>query len=564
MQNDEHVIYSVTEVSWERIFLHLAITSREESRAEFFLERLSGVKQNEPARTDRAMVEERVPLSYDSYEDGVYRFCRSVVAMNVRDFLENGIWRITAESETGSHVVYASFPVAYHFDDYTRIFRYGNNQYAYTVLFTSMTEDEHRLWFLMNSFFMIRNDDWRKHHWLAESKTLKGKKKKLKEKISKNGVDLVYQHYARRAKKQGNRVLLMSETRGRLWGNLKAIDDAIKARGLNQGTFEMDYSFRNSVGKKKVISEWLEVIKKIARADYIFIDDYAPIFGFINLRKDTTLIQVWHAGEGFKAVGYARFGKPSSPRPTENCHKKNTYVLTGAPRLNHVFEEVFGIEQEAFLPLGMPRLDGFLDEERIASFRKGFYQDHPELSGKMLILFAPTYRGTDQKHAYYDYSWLDLGRLHSYCRAHNAVILFKMHPFVERRIEIPEEYSDCLKDFYEFPDINSLYYVTDLLITDYSSNFYEYAMMRKPMLFFTPDREIYELSRGVHRSVKENAPGRVCDDFDELMDALEHEDFQEEKARTFVDENFSDYDGHAADRVIDRILLSGLKKGRKQ
>ena len=129
-----------------------------------------------------------------------------------------------------------------------------------------------------------------------------------------------------------------------------------------------------------------------------------------------------------------------------------------------------------------------------------------------------------------------------------------MHPFVIEDVEIPKEYESRIFNFKDYPNINDLYYITDILITDYSSNYYEYALMNKPMLFYTYDREIYELTRGVHRSVKENAPGKVCDNFDELMHALENETYDFEKSVQFVKDQFGDYDGNAADRTIDLIL----------
>jgi CDP-ribitol ribitolphosphotransferase len=57
-----------------------------------------------------------------------------------------------------------------------------------------------------------------------------------------------------------------------------------------------------------------------------------------------------------------------------------------------------------------------------------------------------------------------------------------------------------------------------------SINYYEFSLMKKPILFYTYDREIYELTRGVYRKVKENAPGKVCDTFSELLNALSNED----------------------------------------
>ena len=202
----------------------------------------------------------------------------------------------------------------------------------------------------------------------------------------------------------------------------------------------------------------------------------------------------------------------------------------------------------------MPRLDDFLDKEKIDEFRKEFYSQYPALKGKKVILFAPTFRGTGQKDAYYDYEQLDLKQLYEFC-GEEYVFLIKMHPFVSDPIEIPKKFRDRIFDFGDYPNINDLYYITDLLITDYSSNYYEYALMKKPVLFFTYDRHMYELTRGVHRSVKECAPGKVCDTFAEMMRALREQDFETEKIERFVEENFGEYDGHACDRVIDKILL---------
>jgi CDP-ribitol ribitolphosphotransferase len=269
------------------------------------------------------------------------------------------------------------------------------------------------------------------------------------------------------------------------------------------------------------------------------------------------LIQLWHAGGGFKAVGYCRFGKDGSPHPAQSCHKAYTTAVTGSEQLIKVFSEVFGIEREAFYPAGMPRLDGFLDEKKIQEFREDFYKKYPEFAGKKIILFAPTYRGVGQGSAYYDYNRLDLHRIYEVC-GDEYVFFLKMHPFIKAKPEIADEDKERIFDFSAYPSINELYYVTELLITDYSSNFYEYSLMKKPILFYTYDRHIYELTRGVYRGVSESAPGKVCDTFDELVEAIRNHDFEYEKVLKFVEENFGDTQGCASDKVIDDIILKKL------
>ena len=548
------ILFKVSKLSWERVFLEFEITTDYVGDVRFYLERFDRLERDENDKIIGVKTLQQIPLSYEKNEEGTYCFCCNIAAMDGRQFMDNGRWRIIAVTEAGEHVCYVAHEVAYHFDDVSRIFRYGNGKYAYNVSFSSITEDETYLWLILNSYFMIRNNRWKKRHYVQEAITVVGKFKRMYMSMAIFLMKAFYQFFEHLFPKKGNRVLLMSETKDYLWGNLKFIDEGIKAHGLDK-QFKVEYSFRRAVGSHMSVLSWIKLILKLAQQDYVFVDDYVPVLGFLTLNKRTKLIQVWHAGEGFKAVGYCRFGKEGTPFPVGSCHKKYDYVLTGSEKLVKVFAEVFGIEKEAFLPVGMPRLDGFLDEDRIEGFRKEFYEQYPDMKDKKIILFAPTYRGNGQKTAYYDYSWIDLKEIYEFCGS-EYIFLVKMHPFVSVPIEIPEKYQDRIIDFASYPNINDLYYITDLLITDYSSNYFEYSLMKRPVLFFTPDREIYELSRGVHRSVKESAPGKVCDTFEEMMDAMRNEDYEVEKIYQFVKDNFANYDGRATDKAIEQILLA--------
>ena len=120
---------------------------------------------------------------------------------------------------------------------------------------------------------------------------------------------------------------------------------------------------------------------------------------------------------------------------------------------------------------------------------------------------------------------------------------------------IDPRYAGRIMDFSGYPDINELFYVTDILITDYSSTIYEFSLHRKPMLFFAFDKEEYELMRGLHRTLDRHAPGKVCRTTDELLAAITNGDFELERLHRFVRENFDQTEGLAADKVIDHIIL---------
>ena len=552
--SQQETLFYVSKINWERIYLNITLETEYEGIVEFKLEKIGKIFRDEEKNIIGANIKKTIPLKHYKTGKNVFMLKCNLAALDGRNFLDNGRWRLMAVTDECDYVCYASNEIAYHYDDYSRIFRYGGGKYAYNISLSSLTENEEYLWFLINSYFVKRNDKWKKRHYIEEANTKKGRKKRIKMVIAINLMKAFYQVLEHLFPKKGKNILLMSETKDYLWGNLLYIDKRLKERGLDS-KFKISYSFRKAVGNHMSAISWAKTIFLIAKQDYVFVDDYVPIFGFLNLNKRTKLIQVWHAGVGFKSVGYSRFGKVGTPFPVGSCHKKYDYALISSKKLTEVYAEVFGIEDEAFLPVGMPRLDGFLDKDKISGFRKKFFGVHPTLEGKKIILFAPTFRGKGQKTAYYDYNWLDLKEIYEFC-GNEYIFLIKMHPFVSSPIEIPEEYCDRIMDFAAYPNINDLYYITDILITDYSSNYFEFSLMKRPIIFYTPDREIYELSRGVHRSVKENAPGKVCDTFEEMMTALKNKDYEIEKVYKFVEENFDEYDGHAADKAIDYILLN--------
>ena len=221
------------------------------------------------------------------------------------------------------------------------------------------------------------------------------------------------------------------------------------------------------------------------------------------------------------------------------------------------FSEQFGINEEQILPTGMPRMDKYLDPEHRKETEKTLYEKYPQLKDKKIILFAPTYRGMNRREAYYPYHLIDFDQFYEVC-GDEYMVLFKMHPWVSEAVPIPEQYKDKFLDFNKYPNINDLYYIADLLITDYSSSVFEYSLMRRPMMFFAFDELQYSYSRGFHRDYRSAAPGKVCRTFDELLEAFVAKDFEFEKNAPYIDYHFDHTDNGATDRVIDWFILDEI------
>ena len=556
--NDNNI--RITDISWERIFLNLTVESLYEEDLTFSIAKLVFPNDNSDEDNDRetglkGKLLYEISLEPACKDGNTYTFHLNMSAMDDRSFLDNARWRFITRisSDDDIHICTITYDAAHMLPELSRVFSYGRSKYSYNVWFTTFCGDSVNIVPILNSRFMIENPEWRDRYSISERRTLKGKVNCAVKKSKLSLMQAAYDFYDKKSRKNGRSILFMSETKPYIWGNLKFIDDRLKARGLDK-EFDISYTFRQAVGKHNSAGGWMHTVKMLAGKDFIFVDDLVPIFNTLRLSKKTKLIQVWHAGEGFKAVGYSRFGMKSSPHPEGNCHKKYDYAITGSERLVDVYSEAFGLPRKYILPLGMARLDGFLDEATVASKREKFYEAHPELAGKKLILFAPTFRGTGQKHAHYDYEMLDMKKIYEFC-GDEYVWMFKMHPFTKNKPDIPAEYSSRILDLDKTHELNDLFYVSDILITDYSSAYFEFALINRPILFYTYDREVYEIVRGVHKDIKQTAPGKVCDTFDELIDALENKDYEFEKTQKFREENFGKYDGKAADRIIDTILL---------
>ncbi len=375
----------------------------------------------------------------------------------------------------------------------------------------------------------------------------------------------VYRFYSILGKfKRKNTVLFMSEHSQTMGSNLKAVADRMIERDMDKN-YNIIYSSRVVTApepKLKRLMSWLRLIKKLAKSGTVFLDDHASIFDWLELDKDTKIIQLWHAGAGFKSSGYSRWGHMFCPAPM-SCHRQYSYGIAGSRLIAPFFSEVWGINDELVLPTGMPRMDLYLNDEFRKEKTAELYAKYPICKEKKVILFAPTYRGDNIRDAHYPYELLDLDKLYELC-GDEYVVLFKMHPWVNKDITINDCHKDKFLSVLDYPDINDLFYITDLLITDYSSNIFEYSIMRKPMLFFAFDKVQYSVSRGFHRPYEESAPGKVCYTFDELLDAIRNKDFEFEKVEQYIEHHFDYIDCNASDRVIDWLLLAKMPEEFKQ
>lgn len=431
------------------------------------------------------------------------------------------------------------------------------NIYAVDFL---IKESDETLPFLMHILYAQKAEMGDIYDDTPQPASAKSLKRRIIDSHKRKIYQTVYNHHRKKYRNNENTVMFLYEENYNIDSNLRAVRDRLKARGLDDTltVMEQEWQFTPSsrYGLRKRLSLNFDLLKKLAMPNIILMDNYVPEFEWLRMDKETKIICLWHAGAGFKSVGYSRWGHLAAPAPFMG-HRVYTYGIAGSKHIAHFFSEAWGINTERVIPTGMPRIDKYLDAAHREATTKELYEKYPFLQGKKVILFAPTFRGSNHKTAHYPFDVIDFDEFNRVC-GDEYIVLFKMHPWISQPIEIPEKYADKFYDFGSYSNINELFYVTDLLITDYSSSIYEFSLMRKPMLFFAYDEVQYAATRGFHREYKLSAPGKVCATFEELLAAIEHKDFEYEKVEEYVEKHFDIIDSNSSDRVIDWLLLGQL------
>lgn len=547
----------ITNIFWKRTYLFVEYESEKEVE-------LSIVK-TKTIDEEKVITKSHV-LETKKLEGNKYRSKINITIAETRALLEKGKWCFIINNDLNNKPL-ISENILYNIEDISRVFLYSNKYYAYIITFEINKNIDERE--ELESFYLSLRADYYEKNFKPNKRTFREVRKnsgfkdllhKVFIRLAKIILNLYYQILTHITIKNGKRVLFMSENRERIMDNLEAIDKRMKERGLDK-EFEVSYSFRNIFkSERQNPFKWISVITKIAMQDYIFVDDYVPVFSFLKLNKKTTLVQTWHAGFGFKLVGFGRFGINGSPHPIQSCHRKYTYGIVGNNNLKEIYSEVWGIDKDSLLATGMPRLEHFLDEDLIKEKRKFFYENYPEFKNKRVINFAPTYRGSNQYNAYYDYSKLDFDKLTAYCKKTNSVFIFGKHHFIKEEIPIKKEHEGYLYDFSKYK-LNDTFYITDVLITDYSSCFYDFLLLKKPVIFYTYDKAIYSSTRGVHRPIDKVAPGIVCETFDELLNALDSTNKKDFEIKDFLIDKCLTNEMLASDQIIDYVLLKKDVKG---
>lgn len=291
----------------------------------------------------------------------------------------------------------------------------------------------------------------------------------------------------------------------------------------------------------------------LATAKVVFVDNYYAFLSVMNFKPGVECIQLWHAAGAVKKFGLE---DPTVSGRASAAHKRflNVYrrfdkVVVGSDEMVPIFKAAFDLSDERFLKTGIPRTDFFFDEDAVTEAKRSVLRAYPEIEGKKVILYAPTFR-RDQLDG--QPIALDVDELTS-ALDDDYILLIRMHPAV-KGIDVNSDRNRVI-NVSSYPNMNHLLVMTDYLISDYSSLPYEFALLNRPQIFYPYDLASYEKESGFWDAYEKVVPGPVVYSTDEIIALIKENNFDLQQVQAFSDKWNRYSNGESAKalvRYVDR------------
>ncbi|BCN32547.1 CDP-glycerol glycerophosphotransferase family protein [Anaeromicropila herbilytica] len=350
------------------------------------------------------------------------------------------------------------------------------------------------------------------------------------------------------------------------------------------------FLYLNQYQKDNVRAIWISRDKKIvdflnnkgyeaydAKSFYgIFYCLRAKVYIFDNYSKDISFwlsggakkINLWH-GVGLKKINYDNiFDTVRHPKNKwerfktylrrMSDEKPNHYILATSKMMADIFASAFQTTDKQILTCGYPRNDIMFESDF-----KNIYNDTEEIAlqymkeqrkeGKYNVLYMPTFRPTEQEF----FSIMDLNAFNNYLCDNNIVFYTKLHPKSKLKTQFGELQYSNIYDISADVDVYGLFHEVDVLVSDYSSVFFDYLMCDRPIILFPYDYSTFlKNTREFYFDYEEYTPGKKVYTMEELMKEILDArvvDKNIEKRHILRNKMFKHIDDRSSKRVYEQV-----------
>jgi CDP-ribitol ribitolphosphotransferase len=284
----------------------------------------------------------------------------------------------------------------------------------------------------------------------------------------------------------------------------------------------------------------------VSTAQLVVLDNaFLPVH-VARHRSGTTVVQVWHAVGALKRFG---FDAPLAEPERTFLHRYYDNVIVSAEAVREPWSTALRTPIEQVVALGTPRTDFFFDSAQMAEAKADLLERFPQLRQRRVVVYAPTFRGRGrEKQA--AAAGLDAPALRRALPPEYALVL-KTHPNLPPTATDRAGYDVIVDPAFE---INRLLAATDVLVTDYSSSIFEWAMLRRPLVLLVPDLDEYARDPGMYLDYSTDMIGRQVNSAQGVADAILNEDFDPAAYDAFNERYLGACDGHSSERFVERFV----------
>lgn len=380
--------------------------------------------------------------------------------------------------------------------------------------------------------------------------------------LTKVMIKIAYFFFSIIFKVNSKKITFASTRSNEINGNLKYIYQEIENRNTDYKLVKSFFKINNSLlGKLRYFFHIIRECYHLATSKYFIIDDYHYLVYLIKPRKNTEIIQLWHACGAFKKFGMSLVGKRYGPSKdyikTIKIHSNYSRVYVSSSEVIPYYSEAFNMSETRVFPLGVPRTDYFFEKNRKEEVLNKFISKFGPIANKQLILYAPTFRGKSYQQGQF-VSPINFRLLKNQLEK-DSVVLVHLHPYMSSSFQVDEDLHDFVVHIADGFTIEELLLITNVLITDYSSIIFDYSLLNKPAAFFAHDLEEYMLERDFYYDYDSLVPGPIFQTTESLVNWLNVGTFDDKKMTAFKNRFFDYSDGQASKRIVSH-LLSPLNK----
>ncbi len=321
---------------------------------------------------------------------------------------------------------------------------------------------------------------------------------------------------------------------------------------LKEAIEKLDHNIKQVILTKRIekglwnsilyIFHMVKQMYHVATAKVVIVDTYCIVVSTLKHKKETKIIQMWHALGAIKKFGYQTIGKNTGAEKEIAdimcMHKNYDYVLCPSETSKPYYCEAFNVKESQIKYIGMPRIDYILQQKNTDKI----YEEYPQLKEKINVLYVPTFRKGKK---------IKIQKIIERFDTKKYNLIIKLHPLDHK------EYKCQTRDGIIFEDkfiSYDLLQIADKVITDYSSLAIEASLLNKPIYYYNYDIEEYTKDPGLNFNFEQEEIGKYMAKTPEKLLKLLEEQYDMRILENFKNRYISVNTNNCANQVAHYVL----------